>query len=142
MRLVFIIFTLFLAGCEFLSNSELPETEVKVGNQTFTVEIAQTLENRRKGLMFRKKMPEDGGMLFIFEEEKRHGFWMKNTFIPLDIVWIDADKKIIDVKTVPPCNIPVCPVYHPDGEAKYVLEVNADALQAGLGEMVDFQIDD
>ena len=148
MRWSIIIFTLFFAGCEFLSNnyiegensnSRLPEGKVTIGNQTFQVEIANTPRARRQGLMFRQELEAGHGMLFPLEKERIAGFWMKNTFIPLDIIWISADKKVVEVKTLPPCNIPVCPVYKPEHQAKYVLEVNADEFQGGVGDSVEIE---
>src|SRR3989338_8541055 len=67
-------------------------------------EIADTDSKRQMGLMFRESLSDNQGMFFIFENEARHGFWMKNMQFPLDILWIDKDKKIADIRTnVQPC---------------------------------------
>jgi len=52
-------------------------------------------------------------MIFIFQEEKKHSFWMKNTLIPLDIIWIDYNGKIVDIQTAKPCETAICPNYDP-----------------------------
>lgn len=73
--------------------------------------------------MNRASLPEGEGMLFVFEEEGRHAFWMKNMLIALDILWISADGEIVDIKEgALPCG-QVCPGLNPGSPAKYVLEV-------------------
>ena len=103
---------------------------VKIGNAIVQVELADTVIKRTKGLMFRKSLGENEGMLFIFPSKGKHTFWMANTYIPLDIIWIGADMKIVHIEeNVPPCTETgklqaMCRVYRPDDTAKYVLEVN------------------
>jgi len=92
--------------------------------KTLQVEVARTEENRALGLMFRTALAEDRGMLFVFEEPGLHRFWMKNTLIPLDMVWMDDRKRIIHIEyQVPPCKLDPCPVYGPSADSLYVLEV-------------------
>ncbi|MFH1431679.1 MAG: DUF192 domain-containing protein [archaeon] len=90
------------------------------------VELAVTPDEIMTGLMNREHLPQSRGMLFIFEDEGVHMFWMKNTLIPLDIIWMDPFGKIIYVeRDAPPCTTPVCPTYGPAAGSKYVLEANA-----------------
>ncbi len=90
------------------------------------VEIARTPLELNRGLMFRTDLPEDRGMLFIFERPGKNQFWMKNTLIPLDILWMDDRKRIIHIAfQVPPCKLDPCPVYGPAADSHYVLEVKA-----------------
>jgi uncharacterized membrane protein (UPF0127 family) len=92
--------------------------------KTLQVEVARTEEKRALGLMFRTALPEDRGMLFIFEQPGLHRFWMKNTLIPLDMVWMDDRKRIIHIEyQVPPCKLDPCAVYGPSADSLYVLEV-------------------
>lgn len=76
--------------------------EIKIGNKTFTVEIARTPEERQRGLMYRKELGEDRGMLFVFEYDQKLSFWMKNTSIPLDVAYIAKDGTIKEVHQLKP----------------------------------------
>lgn len=90
------------------------------------VEIAATEELRAQGLMFRDQLRPATGMLFFFAEDGEYPFWMKNTHIALDMIWIDSNKKIVHIAhDVPPCKIDDCPNYPPHAIARYVLEVSA-----------------
>jgi len=90
----------------------------------FSAELATTPEEHSQGLMFRKQLGADEGMLFIFPREEIHPFWMKNTYIPLDIIWLDKDKKVVFIKEgAQSCQEENCPVIYPDRKAAYVLEV-------------------
>ncbi len=110
----------------FLKKTPVKYTNVKVGNTEIRAEIADNPINRAKGLMFRKSLPENKGMLFVFNEENYHGFWMMNMSFPIDIIWINKEKKVVDItKNAQPCKI-ICPSYRPKEKAMYVLEVNAN----------------
>lgn len=79
--------------------------------------------------MWRKHLDSDKGMLFVYKEQGVYPFWMKNTFIPLDIIWIDDKKKITAIfSNVKPCDEDYCPVINPKVKAQYVLEVNANTV--------------
>ncbi len=107
------------------------------GESLVFVEMAKTPDERSRGLMQREGLLDGTGMLFIFEFEERHGFWMKNMEFPIDIIWLDRDGVVVDVAyNVLPCGGDICPVYEPALPAKYVLEVasgEARALDAELG---------
>ena len=91
-----------------------------------SVEIASDDPTREQGLMFRDRLAEDHGMIFFFVETGEYPFWMKNTLIPLDMIWIDAGRRIVHIAhDVPPCKADPCPNYPPNAPAKYVLEVAA-----------------
>lgn len=90
------------------------------------VEIAANEESRSAGLMFRDRLDKDRGMLFLFPSTGQYPFWMKNTLIPLDIIWIDEGRRIVHIKNeVPPCPGDPCTSYPPGVPARYVLEIAA-----------------
>jgi len=92
------------------------------------LELALTDEEKAQGLMFRDTLPADRGMLFIFPTDGIHPFWMKNTFIPLDMVWLSATGAVVDVRAdVPPCRLDPCPSYANAYAARAVLELAAGA---------------
>jgi uncharacterized membrane protein (UPF0127 family) len=98
--------------------------KVIINNKEIFLEIADNDSLRETGLMNREKLDYDSGMLFIFDDEKILNFWMKNTLIPLDMIFIDKDLSIINIKHATPCKKDPCDIYASDSKAKYVLEVN------------------
>ena len=94
---------------------------ITIGDKTLIVEIADTAEKRQTGLMYRKSLGEDEGMLFIFPEEDFHSFWMKNTLIALSIAFIKEDGTIVQIEDMEPQTETAHPSKFP---VKYALEVN------------------
>lgn len=89
-------------------------------------EVADTDETRQQGLMYRESLAPGKGMLFMFTQSGFYPFWMKNTLIPLDMIWIDEGKKIVSIQQgAPPCPGDPCPTFPPTGKALYVLELAA-----------------
>ncbi len=112
--------------------------------QCVTVELAGTDEERMNGLQFRNELDRQSGMLFIFSRPGPYSFWMKDTFIPLDMIWIDEERRIVDIKAeVPPCSSDPCPTYTPEGNALYVLELAAGKSKEwglALGNELEFKL--
>lgn len=134
------IFILSLIFCSLCYPQQMME-KVCFQDTCVQVEIADTVSKRTQGLMFRKNLPDNQGMLFIFEREDSYSFWMKNMQIPLDIIWIGKDKRIVAIKTnVPPCK-DSCSGIMPQEKAQYVLEVSAGFVEKNkvrVGDKVDF----
>jgi len=90
------------------------------------VEVASDDPTREQGLMYRDHMATDRGMIFLFPQAGEYPFWMKNTLIPLDMIWMDADHRIVHIAhDVPPCKADPCPNYPPNAKASSVLELAA-----------------
>ncbi len=105
--------------------------------KSVTAELAVNEEDRARGLMFRQTLNTDEGMLFVFQKDEYNSFWMKNTLIPLDMVWLDSSRRVIFIaENVPPCKAEPCPSYGPDLPSRYVLELKAGkAREIGLKVM-------
>ena len=127
----------------YLKKSPTKYTNVKITNTEIRAEIADTLIKRTKGLMFRKSLSQNEGMLFIFNEEGYHGFWMMNMSFPIDIIWIEKEKKVVYIeKNAQPCGL-ICSSYIPKEKAMYVLEVNANFTEEHgikIGSSLEFEL--
>lgn len=101
------------------------------------VRVAATPEHRQQGLMQVPRLPDGAGMLFVFEQERTGGFWMKDTLVPLDIAFIDADQRIVAVDTMVPCRREPCRIYEPHRPYTSALEVPAGWLARHAVEVGD-----
>jgi uncharacterized membrane protein (UPF0127 family) len=117
-------------------------SKVCFGAKCFYVELAVTSEEISRGLMFREHLDPDKGMLFIYKYEGVHYFWMKNTLIPLDMVWINGNREIISISNdVQPCQTSQCPLISPEQKVQYVLELNggtSDKIGLAIGDKITF----
>jgi uncharacterized protein len=96
------------------------------GGRVIAAQIADTPERIMYGYMFREEVREDDGMVFVFPSPGAHQFWMKNTLVPLDIIWMDADRTILHIeKAVPPCRADPCPGYGTMRLVSFVLETRS-----------------
>lgn len=136
--------TLAVAIVLFCTACRAQGPHVELGGETFSVEIADTSEKQRLGLMFRDSMPEDHGMLFIFPNERMRSFWMKNMRMPIDIIYFDEDYRVVSiVKHARPCRTTRCPGYPSAGPARYVLELKAglaDELGLETGDLMEVRL--
>lgn len=145
MQIISIILTLILlVAAAFLLTGKTKKSSVEFPSRNLKVdvELAQNVAQQAKGLMFRESLAENAGMLFIFSSENPKTFWMKNTKIPLDLIFISADKKVAEIKeNFEPCREGSCPSYRSVAAAKYVLEVNAGFVQKNgiqIGDALNF----
>lgn len=129
---IFIVFGLILSTSGITGNTRIPDfpkgkLKIYDGDKELIIpiEIANRPELWSFGLMFREDIPWEYGMLFIFPNEESGGFWMKNTYIPLDIAFIDSDKTIFSIQRMLPCSDDNCPVYYSPKPYRYTLEVKA-----------------
>jgi len=134
--LIFAIFLLVLAVIVIFraipkEKKELKLAEVKIGNQVFTVEVANSPASRARGLSGRQGLKDSEGMLFVFEEPVVPSFWMKGMRFPIDIIWIRSDKVVGFEKNAPPAtsiNSGQTKIYSPNEPVDRVLEVNAGTV--------------
>lgn len=106
--------------------SGLRTVQMPIGGERFTLEVANTHASRQRGLMFRESMPRDWGMIFVFPDESRRQFWMRNTQIPLDIVYLDSAGRIVSIRQMRPFDETGVPS---DGAARYAIELNQGTAQ-------------
>lgn len=136
-------FALLLSCCGLSGCAGATQPWVEVGGQRYAVEVSDDDAERARGLMFRDAMANDRGMLFIHEAQEPQAYWMKNTRIPLDILYFDDQRKLVaQQRDVPPCSLgDACPSYPSDAPARYVLELNAgEAARLGLKDGVELRL--
>jgi len=135
-----------LASCGGGNGDSLDHISITVAGLAIDAEVARTSDERGLGLGFRDELGHGAGMLFVYEEEGRHSFWMRGMRFPLDFIWIDAERTVVDLTLDVPAPepgtadadlesiVPVAPV-------QYVLEVNAGVVREGsvsIGDAVTF----
>lgn len=140
-RKILAISALFLVLSSFLSAQPASKKFVKIyfpDGDSVTAELAVTPEERARGLMYRKRMGFDQGMLFIFGKEGFYSFWMKNMVIPLDFIWLDEEKRIVHIEqNVPPCKHEPCPNYTSKVPAMFFLELKAGSVERRMLKVLD-----
>jgi uncharacterized membrane protein (UPF0127 family) len=105
--------------------------------QTYQLEIADNQVRKQQGLMFRRELDKQAGMLFIYQVNGNHRIWMKNTLVPLAVFWLDENARIVDKKILKPCVIIDCPVYQAVKDSRYILELHPSTFKLfGIGELL------
>jgi uncharacterized protein len=133
--LMWISLILLISGC--LNMQEQKKIRMVCFNENcYAVELAETDAQRQVGLMGRESLDNDRGMLFVYGEDGVYTFWMKNTLMPLDMIWIDGNGTVVRIiKNAEPCGKEYCPSINPNKKARYVLEINSgEADRIGLAE--------
>lgn len=102
-------------------DSGLPVIAVDVAGHTVKAEVARSLEEQSRGLMYRRELGKNEGMLFVYEEDRVLTFWMKNTFVPLDILYLSADGTVATIKHMSPQTLRS---HSSEVAVRYALEVN------------------
>jgi len=144
-KAIFLVILMILGvmGCQNVDKSSeavVPDIEqdeadkdpkVCLKDKCFTVEVADSSSEHAQGLMNRESLVEDAGMLFVFNDVDFHSFWMKDTYISLDLLWIDENGYVVDFfKGAKSCiNQTSCPIYTPIEASKYVLELNEGIIE-------------
>ncbi len=129
------------------STSTKTNTDVVIKDLTVDAIVANTNDERKKGLSGRDSLPIGSGMLFVFEKSGVYPIWMKDMKFAIDIIWIDSSKKIVHVVSSAPAegdvNDKELTIYSPESDSKYILEINAgmtDLHKFNIGDTVDFSL--
>lgn len=139
-----ILLTCSIGSIFLLRNKHFEEYRelVTIKKVTFEVQLATTDSERAEGLMNVESMPEDEGMLFVYDKENYRSFWMKNTLIPLDMIFIDDAYHIVDIfHNAKPCPKEPCQTYRSAKRTKYILEINgglSNKYKFKMGDIVEF----
>ena len=113
-------------------------SHVRIGSQRFSVEVAATEAERQLGLSGRPDLAADAGMWFVMPGPGHYAFWMRDMAFAIDLVWIDAEARVLDAVRMAPCTVFDCPAFIPPGPASYVLELNAGQFAGRPGDRVDW----
>ncbi len=117
----FLAAALLAAATPARAEAPLPVVAVKVAGHALRVEVAATVEQRMKGLMFRQKLGANDGMLFVFEDPGYHSMWMKNTPLPLSVAFVDGEGRILNILDMEPHTLDQ---HAAAGPARYAIETN------------------
>lgn len=124
--IIIIIITIFIV-LKQPKNPTFPDNiGLSINNKNYYLEVAQNSAQRAKGLSGREKLCPNCGMLFVFNKEGKHPFWMKNTLIPLDMIWLNSQNKVVKIYTA--INTNSLESYINDQPAQYVIELNANEV--------------
>ena len=134
---VFFLFSFIVYGKDRAESVKFA-TVIFPRDHVFQLEVADTIEKWVKGLMFRRYIANNSGMLFVYPKDNFYSMWMKNCFIPLDLIWLDSKGRVVYiVKNAPPCSKEPCRVYQPMCMARFVIE-----LKAGTVEKLNLKVGD
>lgn len=139
--LVLVLVGLFIS---FTVTAFKPTTDVRLGSGAYSLMLANTDASRTQGLSDVNKLSPNGGLLMAFDTDDTHGIWMKDMHMPLDIVWLDSNKKVVYIVKNAPPEVPVKTVYQPKSPARYVIELSAGSVdKAGIkvGDTAQFNIE-
>jgi uncharacterized protein len=140
-KISFVLLSLVLSGNTYALSFTQPITiKTQKYNLHFKLAVTNTPKARALGLMFVKHLKVDHGMLFTYPREQVLSFWMKNTLIPLDILYLNSKKRIVDIQTMTPCRTDYCISYPSKEPAQYAIEINGElAKKLGIkkGDLVN-----
>ncbi len=121
-----VIAALLVLSRPALAGERFARADLVLNHRLYHLEIARTAAQRRQGLMYRPSIARDGGMLFVYARPGDYRIWMKNTLVPLSVIWLDAAAQVIDVKLLQPCRQLYCPVYGVKQASSFILELHPD----------------
>jgi uncharacterized membrane protein (UPF0127 family) len=122
-----VVLVVLASAIAFMVTQFQPRTEVQLGSGVFQVKVAQDPTSRAKGLSGVTSIGPNEGLLFVFDTEEKWGIWMKDMKIPLDIIWLDSNKKVVHIVKDAAPELSTDHTFEPTKAAKYVLELRAGA---------------
>ena len=134
-RLILVWIFISLFGVSFAA-AKFDRSSLVINGVEYSIEIAKTSKQRSQGLMFRESLDIRRGMLFVYPRSGNHRIWMKNTLIPLSVIWLDDNETVIEVKILPPCKLDPCPSYGVSKPAKYIIELSSEVMGVKSGDII------
>ena len=119
------ILSLFVFETAIADDVFFDKAQLNLNGEAYLLEIARSAKQRKHGLMFRNHLAKRQGMLFVYPRSGDHRIWMKNTLVPLTVVWLDKNEKVIGIKKLLPCTADPCRSYGVPIPSRYVLELNS-----------------
>ena len=142
-RLTIFIISLLNIEATISNDISFEQKLLVLAGEEYLLEIARSATQRNHGLMFRDHLDERQGMLFIYPRSGNHRIWMKNTLIPLTVIWVDDSNEVIGIKKLFPCEYDPCPSYGVSLPSKYILELSSGnhRLEPGrrIGGLIQFE---
>ncbi len=121
----FILLLLF-SSSNIFALQQFEKKNLQLNNKTYQLEIADTRKRKSQGLMYRETLASNAGMLFIYQRSGNYRFWMKNTLIPLLVIWLDENAQILGKQILQPCKTAKCPSYGVSMPSRYIVELHPD----------------
>ena len=118
----FILLLFLMIPCR-VSAVDFDLSVFELKGKQYQLEIADTVRRKSTGLMFRQHIDQNQGMLFVYQRPGHYKIWMKNTLIPLTVLWLDEQARVIEKKLLTPCTIDPCPIYGPPNASHYIIEL-------------------
>lgn len=131
-----VVLLLFLYQLTSANEVTFESIEIDIAGSLYKLEVAETPEQKQQGLMYREELADRSGMLFIYPSEMNNRIWMKNTLIPLTVIWLDNKARVIDIKKLKPCRQQNCPIYGVDRPSKFIIELNAQFNELKPGDRI------
>jgi len=138
-----VVLVVIAVAVSFIVANFQPKTLLQIGSGTFQATVASDDAARKKGLSGIESMKPDDALIMVFQTDDLHGIWMKDMKIPIDIIWLDADKRVVDVKREAPPELSDTKTYVPSKDARYVIELQTGSIQRNgikAGDQATFTI--
>jgi len=124
-----------LCGASFAA-AKFDRVSLIINGTRYSIEVAKTWKQRSQGLMVRESLDIRQGMLFVYPQPGNHRIWMKNTLIPLSVIWLDDNETVIEVKILSPCKLDPCPSYGVSEPVKYIIELSSEVTSVKSGDRI------